>query len=332
VSTTNLAAPALRSAPTSRAGGSSDATRRLLEQVESVLRGKGEVVELALACLVAGGHLLLEDVPGVGKTTLGRALAASIGASFSRIQFTSDLLPSDILGVNIYDRSSGSFQFKAGPIFANVVLADEINRTTPRTQSCLLEAMSEARVTIDETTHPLPAPFLVIATQNPLEAHGTYPLPESQLDRFLMRVAIGYPGRDVERAILADRRRDEPVDRLDPVVATDDLKTMQADADGVRVDESVTDYVMSIVEATRQSARLAVGVSTRGALALMRAARALALVRGRSYVVPDDIRSLAGPVLSHRVSLGGDLAAWGGSRKAAEDLIAELVAGVEAPV
>lgn len=305
---------------------------RVLEQVSAVLRGKREIVELAVACLAAGGHLLLEDVPGVGKTTLARALAVSFGASFSRIQFTSDLLPSDILGVNIFNQTDSSFEFKRGPIFGNVILADEINRTTPRTQSCLLEAMSESRVTIDEVTHVLPRPFLVIATQNPLEAHGTYPLPESQLDRFLMSLTIGYPDAAVERDILRDRRRAEPVDALRSVCDLETLVRIQASTDDIRVDDSLVDYVLAIIDATRTSPRLTIGASPRGGLALLRAARALALVKGRDYVVPDDVRHLSGPVLAHRISMGGSVAAMGDSRRTAETVIEELVSQVEAPL
>jgi len=304
----------------------------VLTQVSSILQGKEDIVELAVACMIAGGHLLLEDVPGVGKTTLARALALSFGASFSRIQFTSDLLPSDILGVNIYNQNDVSFEFKRGPIFSNVILADEINRTTPRTQSCLLEAMSERRVTIDDVTHVLPAPFLVIATQNPLEAHGTYPLPESQLDRFLMRLAIGYPEAHVERDILVNRRRTEPVDKLESVCDLNTLISIQSETDNVSVDDSIVDYIMALVNATRKSTRLSIGVSTRGALALLQTARALAWVRGRDYVVPDDARQLAVPVLAHRVAVGGSVAVMGDTRRVAETIIEELLSSIEAPI
>jgi MoxR-like ATPase len=305
---------------------------QLVDQVSNILQGKRAVVELAVTSLIAGGHLLLEDVPGLGKTTLARALASSVGASFSRIQFTSDLLPSDILGVNVFNQSTGAFEFKRGPVFAHFVLADEINRTTPRTQSSMLEAMGEARVTIDDVTHVLPSPFLVIATQNPLEAHGTYPLPESQLDRFLMRLAIGYPDPAVEREILSNRRREEPVDDLEACMTTDELKALQLSADNVRVDDSLTDYVLAIVEATRKSPRLHVGVSTRGGLYLLRAARAYAIVMGRDYVVPDDLRHLAAPVLAHRVSVGGVEGGLGQSRRVVESIITELLSEIEAPV
>ena len=303
----------------------------VLEQVGGVLQGKDEVVEFAVACLAAGGHLLLEDVPGVGKTTLARALAVSFGASFSRIQFTSDLLPSDILGVNIFNQNDSSFEFKRGPIFGNVVLADEINRTSPRTQSCLLEAMSEGRVTIDEVTHVLPSPFLVIATQNPLEAHGTYPLPESQLDRFLMSLTIGYPEKDIEREILRDRRRAEPVEKLRSLCDLNTLMRIQASTDDVHVEDELVDYVLTIIDATRNSPRLTIGASPRGGLSLLRAARALAVVKGRDYVVPDDIRHLCAPVLAHRVSMGGAEAVMGDTRRTAEVVIDELVSRVEAP-
>ena len=309
-----------------------DSLEKLVENIEGVFQGKSEVVRLAVTCLLANGHLLVEDVPGVGKTLLARALAVSVGLEFSRIQFTSDLLPADIIGVNIFAQNTSEFVFKAGPIFSNIVLADEINRTAPRTQSSLLEAMSERQVSIDDKTHLLPQPFLVIATQNPLESHGTYPLPESQLDRFLMRISVGYPARDVERSILVSRGGREPIDDLKPVLGAGDVKRLQDSVDDIRFDESLADYIMDIVEATRATARLATGVSPRGALALMRASRAHALVNGRTYVLPDDVKAMAVPVLSHRVSLGAGEQVVGSSRRAAESLLREIVAQIEVPV
>ena len=305
---------------------------KLVQNIETVFRGKSEVVRLAVTCLLAGGHLLVEDVPGVGKTLLARALAVSVGLGFSRIQFTSDLLPADIIGVNIFDQNTSEFVLKPGPIFSNIVLADEINRTAPRTQSSLLEAMSERQVSIDDKTHVLPDPFLVIATQNPLESHGTYPLPESQLDRFLMRISVGYPSREVEREILISRTGREPIDDLVPVLGPNDVRNLQAAVDDIRFDDTLADYIMDIVESTRATARLATGVSPRGALALMRASRAYALVHGRTYVLPDDVKAMAGPVLSHRVSLGAGEQVVGSSRRAAETLLREMVAQIEVPV
>lgn len=312
--------------------GAPAAIDALLTNIDTVFRGKPEVVRLAVTCLLGGGHLLVEDVPGVGKTLLARAMAVSVGLEFARIQFTSDLLPADIVGVNVFDQNSGDFRFKPGPVFSNVVLADEINRTAPRTQSSLLEAMSERQVSIDDKTYDLPSPFLVIATQNPLESHGTYPLPESQLDRFLMRISVGYPARGVERAILVDRGARDPVLDLKPVLQTGQLAQLQALVDEVRFDESLADYIMDIVDATRSTVRLAVGVSTRGALALQRACKAYALVNGRSYVLPDDVKAMVVPVLSHRVSLGSGETVVGSSRKAAEALLSELVSDIEVPL
>ena len=306
--------------------------RTVVDHVESVLQGKRAVIELAVTALLADGHMLFEDVPGVGKTTLARALARSTGAKLSRIQFTSDLLPTDILGVTLFDRETGAFDFRPGPIFANFVLDDEINRTTPRTQSALLEAMSEGRVSLDGTTHTLPRPFVVMATQNPLEYHGTYPLPESQLDRFLMRLSIGYPDAAVERRLLIERRRAEPVDSLAPVLATEELLELQALVDRVHVDESLVDYALAVAAATRSTARLRSGVSTRAALALVRAARAHALLQGRAYCLPDDLLRLFGPVLAHRVAVRGPAGDVGVARGEAEAVLAEIVAEQQVPV
>jgi MoxR-like ATPase len=278
--------------------------RRLETNVGRALVGKPDVVRLAVIGLVARGHLLIEDVPGVGKTTLAAALARSIGAGFQRIQFTSDMLPSDILGVSVWQPERSAFVFKPGPLFTNIVLADEINRTTPKTQSSLLEAMNEAQVSLDHSTYPLPRPFMVLATQNPLEYEGTHPLPESQLDRFLLRIRIGYPSVGDEKTIL--RGAGVPsADALDPVLGVEDVLHLQGEAERVHAEEPILDYVMALVAATRASALLPLGVSPRGALALLRAARAWALADGRDYLVPDDVKALAIPALAHRVLVRG---------------------------
>jgi MoxR-like ATPase len=276
-----------------------DLIAALEKNVARCIVGKAEVVRLAVIGLLARGHLLIEDVPGVGKTTLAAALARSIDGRFARIQFTADMLPSDVIGVSVWDAGRGEFSFKPGPLFANVVLADEINRTAPKTQSSLLEAMNEAQVSLDHTTHALPAPFMVLATQNPREYEGTYPLPESQLDRFLLRVRIGYPDAEDEKAIL--RGAAATPDSLAPALGLADVVRLQALADTVRVADLVLDYVMALVSTTRESRRLALGVSPRGARALVAAARAAALTDGRDYVVPDDVKRLAVSALAHRV-------------------------------
>jgi MoxR-like ATPase len=284
----------------------------LRENIAGVLLGKPEVVQLAVVALLAEGHLLIEDSPGVGKTLLAKALARSLACSFHRIQFTPDLLPSDLLGVSVYNQTAGAFVFQPGPLFAQVVLADEINRATPRTQSALLEAMSEHQVSLDGETRPLGPPFFVLATQNPFEFEGTYPLPESQLDRFLMRLRIGYPAREAELRVLTGHRDGEPVDRLDPVLSAVELTHLQERTRQVRVDSRLADYLLNLIDATRVHSELYLGGSTRAALGLYRAAQALALVEGRDYVTPDDIKRLARPVLAHRLlprgarSAGGD--------------------------
>jgi MoxR-like ATPase len=275
--------------------------RRLQENVESVLLGKTESVRQTLIALLAGGHVLLDDVPGVGKTVLARAIARSVNCSFSRIQLTPDMLPTDILGVSVYNAETGQFEFKRGPIFAQILLADEINRTTPRTQSALLEAMNESQVTMDGQTHPLGPPFMVIATQNPFQFEGTYFLPENQLDRFMMRVRIGYPDRSTERRILAEQPSLNRLGRLEPVMEVAELLSLQRRVHQVRVDEEIMEYVISIAEASRREEQLALGLSPRGALALVQAARAAALMSGRDYVVPDDAKDLAKPVVAHRL-------------------------------
>jgi len=274
--------------------------RRLEVNISQALVGKPQVVRLAAIGLLARGHLLIEDVPGVGKTTLAQALARSLGCSFQRIQFTSDLLPSDILGVSVYDPKTGEFVFKPGPLFTNFVLADEINRTTPKTQSSLLEAMNEGQVSLDHATYPLPRPFMVLATQNPREYEGTHPLPESQLDRFLLRIRIGYPAPPDEKTIL--RGAGGPaLEGIEPVLGVEDALELQGAAARVRADDAILDYVMALVSATRTTPLLALGVSPRGSQALVRAAQAHALADGRDYLVPDDVKSLVVPALAHRV-------------------------------
>jgi MoxR-like ATPase len=302
---------------------------RLLENVGSVVLGKPEVIKLAVVALLAEGHVLIEDVPGVGKTLLARALAASIDCTFKRIQFTPDLLPSDILGSSVYNAATGEFVFKEGPVFSNVILADEINRTTPRTQSALLEAMSDRQVSVEGKTFVLEPPFIVLATQNPYEFEGTYVLPESQLDRFMIRLKMGYPIRSEERRVLSTHRAGEPVDSLRPVVTRDEVQTLQHAVRGVRVDDSIADYLLDIVHATRRGEELHVGVSTRGALTLYRAAQSLALVSGRDFVVPDDVKALAVPVLAHRVVGKSFLQA--GEFGAAEAVIRDIVDRLRVP-
>ncbi len=307
----------------------SELLQRLRTNINGVLLGKESVVEMCLVALLAGEHILLEDVPGVGKTLLGKALAKSIAGEFRRIQFTPDLLPSDITGSNLYHAERREFVFYPGPIFANIVLADEINRATPRTQSALLEAMNESQVTAEGTTFPLPQPFLVIATQNPAEFEGTYPLPESQMDRFLLRISLGYPSREYERQLLAQHRDGEPVDRLEPVLTCEQVLALQAATRRVHVEDSVADYLLNLVHATRDCPEIRVGASVRASLALYRAAQAKALLDGRDYVVPDDVQSLAVPVLSHRVITHGYL--HGEHREAVEALIHRLVEDTPSP-
>jgi MoxR-like ATPase len=302
---------------------------RLQQNISSVVLGKADAVRLVVVALLAGEHVLLEDVPGVGKTLVGKAIARSLTGVFHRIQFTPDLLPADITGNTLYNNQTHDFVFSPGPIFANVVLADEINRATPRTQSALLESMSERQVSADGQTHPLPRPFMVIATQNPVEFEGTYPLPESQLDRFLLRIPLGYPKRDVELQVLTSHREGEPVDSLGPALDCDQVAALQAAVRQVAFEDSINQYVLDIVEATRRCDELHVGVSTRGTLALYRAAQAAALAAGRRFVVPDDVKQLAVPVLAHRVIPKGYL--HGGDREAIESLIERLVDDVHVP-
>ena len=302
------------------------------DNIALVIKGKAHVIEMAVVCLLARGHLLLEDVPGVGKTTLAHSLARSLDCSFKRIQFTSDLLPSDIVGVSMFNRQKQGFEFIPGPIFANIVLADEINRTTPKTQSSLLEAMSETQISVDNQTHPLRQPFMVIATQNPAEYHGTFPLPESQLDRFLMRLHIGYPSLEEERKVLARPYALHPADMLEAVLSEQEVLELQRRVDRIHMDESLTEYLLAIVQATRRSELLSLGVSTRGALALNKTAKALALVRGRDYCLPDDIKELAPIVLSHRVMLSRSQGMRGQSLEQAERIVLDIVDTVPVPV
>lgn len=301
----------------------------LEENIASVVLGKRDVVRLCVTALLAGEHILIEDVPGVGKTLLGKALAKSVDGRFCRIQFTPDLLPSDIVGSSVFNANTNEFFFNAGPIFANIVLADEINRTTPRTQSALLEAMSDGQASVDGHTHALPQPFMVLATQNPFEFEGTYPLPESQLDRFLLRTSVGYPEREDELRVLTSHRRGEPVEALRPVVHPAQVSAMQAAARNVTVDDSIHEYLLDLVEATRRSDELQVGVSTRGALGLYRAAQALAFIEGRDFVVPDDLKRLAVPVLAHRVIAKGF--GHGNQREYVENVIGRLLSEVAVP-
>jgi MoxR-like ATPase len=305
-------------------------SRRLVQNVGQVVRGKEEVIKLAVVSLLARGHLLLEDVPGVGKTTLARALAASIGVTFRRLQCTSDLMPTDVLGGNVFNQTTSSFEFRPGPIFTQVLLADEVNRTTPKTQSALLEAMDERQVSIDGETYQLDEPFFVVATQNPQEFYGTYPLPESQLDRFLVRMSIGYPPPGVEREVLS-RRGADPVGQLDAVMSMAELRHVQQAVDSVRVDDAILEYLHRIVIATRNTPLLSVGVSTRGALGFERATRARALVEGRSYVLPDDVKALAEPVLAHRVKVAGSMSGTA-VRDDAMRAIRELLTVVAVPL
>ncbi len=306
-----------------------------LAELESALgtaiRGKPEVVRLSLVCLLGRGHLLIEDVPGVGKTTLAQALARSVSCRFHRLQFTSDMLPSDVLGVTIYNAHSEAFEFKPGPIFSNFLLADEINRTTPKTQSALLEAMNESQVTIDGKSHSLPRPFMVIATQNPVEHHGTYPLPESQLDRFLMRLRIGYPDSASERQIVRQSERGLP-EVAEATLSAEDVILLQDAVHGVKVEESLVDYMLAIVEKTRGHESLALGVSPRGSQALFRAVQALALIEGRDFAIPDDVKRLAVPIFAHRVVINTRTTLVPRRADTGERIIEDILSQVEVPL
>jgi MoxR-like ATPase len=299
-----------------------------VSNVERVIQGKRDVIQMALACLVADGHLLIEDVPGVGKTMLAKAIARSIDGSWHRIQFTPDLLPSDVTGVSVWNRANNEFEFRTGGIFANIVLADEVNRASPKTQSALLEAMEERQVTVDAVTHDLQRPFMVMATQNPIEYEGTYPLPEAQLDRFLMRIKVGYPDRAAGIDILETHGSSEPVDDLTPVLTSADIVALQEAVMSIYVAPSLKGYIIDVVEATRSERDLVLGVSPRGALALQRAARAFAASSGRDYVIPDDLKLLAGSVLEHRLILSPEAQLRGAS---AADVLDSVLGRVPVP-
>ena len=305
---------------------------RLQAAVETVIKGKPEAIRLAIVTLIAGGHLLVEDVPGVGKTTLAHALARALDCNFQRIQFTSDLLPSDVIGLSVFNQHSGLFDWKPGPVFANVVLADEINRTTPKTQSALLEAMAERHVTVEGMTHDLPAPFIVLATQNPIEHHGTYPLPESQLDRFMLRLRIGYPAPADEQKILRDREFTDPLNDLEPVMTARQVVELQQTVASVVVDDALVQYLMRIVAATRTSEMLDLGVSPRGTLSLFRAAQALALTEDRNYCIPDDIKRLVLPVFAHRILVSTRYASSMRRSEEAEAVLTEIMKTVSVPL
>ena len=302
--------------------------RRILETIRRVVLTEGDGIELALIGILSGGHILLEDVPGVGKTTLAKTLARSLNMAFARVQFTPDLLPSDILGSTILNPQEGSFRFQEGPIFHHLLLADEINRASPRTQSALLEAMSERQVTLDGQTRPLPDPFFVIATQNPVDYQGTYPLPEAQLDRFLLRISLGYPSPQDELKMLFDRQESDPLDQIEAVVDLADLLALQRQIRALKVDEDVGRYLLRLIEATRKHPELSLGSSPRGGLALFRASQAAAFLQGRSFVSPDDIQRLVVPVLAHRVMLSNQ-ARYSG--KTAAQIIASLLESIPIP-
>jgi MoxR-like ATPase len=306
-----------------------------LEELENVLgtaiRGKAEVLRLSLVCLLAKGHLLIEDVPGVGKTTLAHALARSVDSNFHRLQFTSDMLPSDVLGVTIYNAHSEAFEFKPGPVFTNFLLADEINRATPKTQSALLEAMNDLQITVDGRSYPLAEPFLVVATQNPVEHHGTYPLPESQLDRFLMRLRIGYPDLSSEKEILRNFGRQADAS-VRAVLSSREILKLQSQVHQIKVDDALVDYMLAIVEKTRSHESLALGVSPRGAQALYRATQALAMVEGREYAIPDDIKRLVVPIFAHRVIVNTRTALSQRSSELADRILQEILTLVDVPL
>lgn len=302
--------------------------KQACDNLSRVIQGKEEKIEQVILAMVAGGHVLIEDIPGVGKTTLARALARTVDGVFTRIQFTPDLLPTDITGINIFNQDRGTFAFHPGPLFANIVLADEINRASPRTQSALLEAMSEERVTVDGTRHPLPTPFIVLATQNPIEYHGTYPLPEAQMDRFMLQISMGYLAPDKEQNLVMNRTSEDPVETISAVLPLESLRKLCHAVDHIHIEASVSEYILAIVQATRRHPQLRLGVSTRGTLLYSRIIRAMAMMRQRDYVIPEDVKSLAVPVLSHRVLLDVKSQYQGTSR---DGILAEILNTIKVP-
>lgn len=309
-----------------------DKIARLEETVGRVIKGKSEIVKLALVALIARGHLLIEDVPGVGKTTLANAFARALDLSFQRVQFTSDLLPSDVIGLSIFNQQSGSFEWNPGAIFTNILLADEINRSTPKTQSALLEAMAEEQVTVEGVSRPLPLPFMVVATQNPTEHHGTYPLPESQLDRFMLRLHIGYPNKSDERTILRDREKENPLEFVKPIMSETDILELQRTAKKVRINDSLIDYLLNIVEQTRQTETIELGISPRGTLSLFQSAQALALVEGRDFCTPDDVKRLVVPCFAHRLIISSQYKGVATQSSEAEQILKDILTRVKVPI
>src|SRR5579872_6915029 len=309
-----------------------DLLKRVQRSVQSVIRGKDEVIQLTLVGLFARGHLLIEDVPGVGKTTLAHSLARSFNCTFQRLQFTSDLLPSDVVGISVFSQSTQRFEFRQGPIFANIVLADEINRTTPKTQSALLEAMNENQVTVDNRTYPLPRPFMVVATQNPIEHHGTYPLPESQMDRFLMRLRVGYPSAESEKEILRNFAYSEPLAKIEPVMTADEVVEIQRAVRRVTVDEELLNYTLAIVEKTRQHEYLSLGVSPRGSMSMYRAAQAMAVMEGRDFCIPDDFKRLVIPVFAHRCVVSSRYLSTLKKSDQSETILSEIIDSIPVPL
>jgi MoxR-like ATPase len=320
------------SGPVANSFNADEKISELQAMIGRVIKGKPETVKLALVALLAKGHLLIEDVPGIGKTTLANALARALDLTFQRVQFTSDLLPSDVIGLSVFNQRNGTFEWKPGPIFANIVLADEINRATPKTQSALLEAMAEEQITVEGLSRPLPRPFMVVATQNPAEHHGTYPLPESQLDRFMLRLHVGYPDKADEREILRDRERENPLEFVRPVIGQSDLIELQRITSLVRIADELVDYLLEIVELTRRSDALELGISPRGTLALFRSAQAIARVDGRDYCIADDIKRLVIPVFGHRVIVNSRATNLKNKTREAEQALNEILQKVSVPV